>query len=195
MPVIRKGEKEVKDLEDWAAVHKVYKQTQSKRATASILGISRNTVKKLLSMKEEPVYHRTEYHSKIDCYKELIIEWRCEPYCFNGTRIFRELKARGYDGSIGPIYRFLRKVDEDVDGRISSKATTRQQHGMKVLPVIRHSSTGQNTRLWSEADTGQFTASHSFLRHPEKKRFVFLLSRMQARFMKPYRNFLRNLAV
>lgn len=117
----------MKDLEDWAAVHKVYKQTQSKRATASILGISRNTVKKLLSMKEEPVYHRTEYHSKIDSYKGLIMEWRCEPYRFNGTRIFRELKARGYDGSIGPIYRFLRKVDEDVDGRISSKATTRHE--------------------------------------------------------------------
>ena len=31
------GEKEVKDLEDWAAVQKVYKQTKSKRATASIL--------------------------------------------------------------------------------------------------------------------------------------------------------------
>jgi len=37
----------VKDLEDWAAVQKVYKQTKSKRATAEILGISRNTVKKL----------------------------------------------------------------------------------------------------------------------------------------------------
>lgn len=41
----RKEEKEVKDLEDWAAVQKVYKTTKSKRATAKILGISRNTVK------------------------------------------------------------------------------------------------------------------------------------------------------
>ena len=89
---IRKGEKEVKDLEDWASVQKVYKQTKSKRATASILGISRNTVKRLLSMTEAPVYHRTKYSSKIDPYKEQIIEWRCEPYDFNGTRIFRELK-------------------------------------------------------------------------------------------------------
>ena len=36
----------MKELEDWVAVHKVYKQTGSKRATASILGIARNTVRK-----------------------------------------------------------------------------------------------------------------------------------------------------
>ena len=78
----------MKDLEDWAAVQKVYKQTKSKRATAKILSISRNTVKRLLDMTEPPVYRRTEYSSKIDEYKELIIEWRCDPYNYNGTRIF-----------------------------------------------------------------------------------------------------------
>ena len=103
----------MKDLKDWAAVHRVYKQTKSKRATASIPGISRNTVKKLLEMTEAPVYHRTEYHSKIDPFREQIIVWRCEPYCFNGTRIFRELKVRGYTGSIGPVYRYLRRIEEN----------------------------------------------------------------------------------
>lgn len=67
------GEKEVKDLEDWAAVQKVYKQTKSKRATAKILSISRNTVKRLLDMTEPPVYRRTEYSSKIDEYKERLL--------------------------------------------------------------------------------------------------------------------------
>lgn len=117
----------MKDLKDWAAVHRVYSQTKSKRATASILGIARNTVKRLLEMTEEPVYHRREYHSIIDPFKEQIIEWRCEPYQFNGTRIFRELKARGYAGSIGPVYRYLRRVDEDIGDRISSKATVRHE--------------------------------------------------------------------
>ena len=117
----------MKDLKDWAAVHRVYSQTKSKRATASILGIARNTVKRLLEMTEEPVYHRREYYSIIDPFKEQIIEWRCEPYQFNGTRIFRELKARGYAGSIGPVYRYLRRVDEDIGDRISSKATVRHE--------------------------------------------------------------------
>ena len=111
-------------LQDWAAVQRVYKQTNSKRETARILKISRNTVKKLLDLDEEPTYKRTVYKSCLDEYKELIIEWRCEPYEFNGTRIFSELQKKGYTGSIGPVYRFLRKVDEDV-GLISSKATVR----------------------------------------------------------------------
>ena len=101
-------------LQDWAAVQRVYKQTHSKRKTAKILGISRNTVRKLLELKEEPTYRRTVYKSCLDDYKELIIEWRCEPYEFNGTRIFKELKKKGYSGSIGPVYRFLQRVDEDV---------------------------------------------------------------------------------
>ena len=109
-------------LQDWAAVQRVYKQTHSKHETAKILGISRNTVKKLLELKEEPSYNRTDYKSCLDEYKELIIDWRCNE--FNGTRIFKELKDRGYTGSIGPVYRFLRRVDEDV-GLISSKATVR----------------------------------------------------------------------
>lgn len=117
----------MKNLEDWAAVQKVYKQTKSKRATAEILGISRNTVKKLLGLTEPPKYQRTAYGSKIDKYKEQIIEWRCEPYCFNGTRIYRELKKKGYEGSSGPIYRFLRKVDEDVGNHINKKATVRHE--------------------------------------------------------------------
>ncbi len=117
----------MKDLQDWAAVQKVYKQTKSIRATARTLGISRNTVRKLLKEKEQPTYKRTIYKSKIDSFKDQIIAWRCEPYCFNGTRIFRELKKRGYSGSIGPIYYYLHKLDEDISDSINSKATVRHE--------------------------------------------------------------------
>lgn len=115
------------DLQDWAAVQRVYKQTGSKRATAKILGMSRNTVRSLLEEKEAPVYKRTVYKTKIDDFKEQIIEWRCEPFLFNGTRIFRELKARGYTGSISPVYRYLSRIDEDIKNHISSKATVRHE--------------------------------------------------------------------
>ena len=110
------------DLQDWAAVQRVYKQTRSKRATAKILGMSRNTVRSLLEEKETSVYKRPVYNSKIDDFKEQIIEWRCEPFLLNGTRIFRELKARDYTGSISPVYRYLSKIDEDYKDHISSKA-------------------------------------------------------------------------
>ncbi len=116
----------MKSLEDWAAVQRVYRQTKSIRATSRTLHISRNTVKRLLKMNDAPKYSRTSYPSKLDAFKEQIIEWRCEPFCYNGTRIFRELKARGYTGSIGPVYYYLKKVDEDIN-HISKKATTRHE--------------------------------------------------------------------
>ena len=111
-------------LRDWAAVQKVYGQTKSKRKTAKILGMSRNTVRRLLELTEEPVYRRLVRKSILDDYKEQIITWRCKPFEFNGTRIFSELGNIGYKGSIGPVYRFLRIVDEDTE-LISSKATER----------------------------------------------------------------------
>ena len=111
-------------LQDWAAVQKVYGQTKSKRKTAKILNMSRNTVRRLLELTEEPVYRRLVRKSILDDYKEQIIIWRCKPFEFNGTRIFRELMKIGYEGSIGPVYRFLRIIDEDTE-LISSKATER----------------------------------------------------------------------
>lgn len=127
----------MKNLEDWAAVQKVYNQTQSKRATAKILRIARNTVKRLIELSEPPEYQRTIYGTKIDKYKEQIIEWRCEPYNYNGTRIFREMKKLGYTGSIGPIYRFLRKVDEDFGDHISKKATVRHESPPRRSSTVR----------------------------------------------------------
>lgn len=116
----------MKDIQDWAAVQRCYKINKSIRATAKQLGMSRNTVRKLLKMKDEPTYNRKIYPSKVDDYKELIITWRCEPYLFNGTRIYRELRNRGYTASIAPIYRFLKKIDEEIDVLgINKKATTR----------------------------------------------------------------------
>ncbi len=46
-----------------------------------------------------------------------------ESYDFNGIWIFTELKARGYTGSIEPVYHFLNKVDEDVGDGIIKKTT------------------------------------------------------------------------
>lgn len=114
----------MKELQQWAAVHELYRRGLPKKKIAEQLDMSRNTVKRLLRLKEEPHYHRTHYPSKLEEYKEQILKWRCSPYEFNGTRIFRELRSRGYAGSIGPVYRLLSKIDEDV-GRTSSKATMR----------------------------------------------------------------------
>ena len=117
----------MKVLEDWAQVQTVYKLCGTVKGTANKLKMSRNTVSKLLRMTEPPIFHKREYSSVIDPFKEQIITWRCDPYNFNGTRIFRELKELGYSGSKGPLYRYLTKIDEDLKERISNKATTRHE--------------------------------------------------------------------
>ena len=98
-------------LQDWAAVQRVYKQTGSKRKTAKILHMSRNTVRSLLRQAEEPAYNSSRRKSCIDPFQEDVITWRGPPYNYNGTRIFRELQKVGYTGSKGPLYRLLRRID------------------------------------------------------------------------------------
>lgn len=116
----------MKDLQQWAAVTELHRQKVPKQQIAKQLNISRNTVKRLLSLKEEPRYIREHYPSKMEPYMEKIILWRTDPeYDFNGTRIFRELKKLGYTGTINPIYRALQKLDEESCGEISKKATVR----------------------------------------------------------------------
>ena len=100
--------KEVKDLQDWAAVQRLRSKGCSITDIAKQLHMSRTTVYTLLKKKEEPTYTRHSYPSKVEKYSEQIIEWRYSSrYGFNGTRIYRELKKLGYKGSISPIYLFL----------------------------------------------------------------------------------------
>lgn len=110
-------------MEDWAAVQLVYRQKKSIRQTAKTLGISRNTVRKLIELDEQPVYQRSIYKTKVDAFKDDIIRWKNND--LNGTRIFKELQKIGYDGSISPVYRFLNKLSNDSEGCISRKATVR----------------------------------------------------------------------
>lgn len=115
----------MKDLQQWAAVQELYKRKVPILQIAKQLGMSRNTVKRLIKLKEEPKYTRSHYPSKVESYMKKIIMWRVSPeYDFNGTRIYRELKHMGYQGSINPIYRALRKIDEDRSD-ISPEATVR----------------------------------------------------------------------
>lgn len=110
-------------MQEWAAVQKLHKCKVPILQIAKQLKMSRNTVKKLLKLKEEPKYKRADYPSKMEPYMEEIAKWRTEED-FNGTRIYRELKKLGYTGSINPIYRTLKVIDE-IKTEISPKATER----------------------------------------------------------------------
>lgn len=115
----------MKDVHDWIAVKRLHKNGVKIKQIARQLKMSKNTVKKLLKQESEPEYQRRHYPTKIDKYKDQIATWYLSPeYDYIGTRIFKELKKFGYQGSEGPIYRYLRTLKEE-KREVSKKATVR----------------------------------------------------------------------
>lgn len=115
----------MKDLHDWYVVNRMFKEGVPKKKIARNLNISKNTVKRLLKLTAAPKYKREYYPTKIDKYKDQIRIWYLDPqYNFIGTRIYSELQAIGYEGSINPIYRFLATLKADKNS-INKKATVR----------------------------------------------------------------------
>lgn len=115
----------MKDVYDCENVKRLFKSGMKIKAIARTMQMSKNTVKKLIKAEEAPRYKREYYKTKVDVHKEQISEWYLDPkYDFNGTRIYRELKKLGYDGSINPIYRFLSTLRNE-KREVSKKATER----------------------------------------------------------------------
>lgn len=115
----------MKDVKDWITVKRMHERGMPIRQIARELKISRNTVKRLIKFDEEPHYKKREYETKIDSYIEEIKIWYLDPeYNFIGTRIYRELQKRGYEGSISPVYRYLNTLKEE-KLNIPLKATKR----------------------------------------------------------------------
>jgi len=56
---------ELKNLREWAAVQELHKRKVPILRIAKQLKMSRNTVKKLIRLKEEPKYTRNHYPSKV----------------------------------------------------------------------------------------------------------------------------------
>jgi transposase len=115
----------VKDVHDWIAVKRLHKNGVKIKQIARQLKMSKNTVKKLIKKETEPEYQRRNYPTKIDKYKEQIAIWYLNPeYDYIGTRIFKELKKLGFQGSDGPMYRYLRTLKAE-KREVSRKATVR----------------------------------------------------------------------
>lgn len=73
-------------LQDWVAVQRVYKQTQSQREIARILVMSRNTVRKLLAQKEKPVLIKLFCNALFDQFNLYILPQKALiSHCMNGA--------------------------------------------------------------------------------------------------------------
>ncbi|MFZ5647694.1 MAG: helix-turn-helix domain-containing protein [Bacillota bacterium] len=99
--------------EEWTTIRDLYKRGYGKKTIALMLGVSRNTVRRVLASKEPPKYVRKKQkEKKLDPYKEKIQYMYFEQKKI-GIKIYNELISRGYTGSLTTLYKYLKKLKED----------------------------------------------------------------------------------
>jgi len=98
-------------VQDWAEVHRLHhRDGVSQAAIASRLGMSRNTVARLLSLTEPPRYERRSVGSKLDPFKDAVVAmWREDPKVA-ATVICQQLRRDGFDEEITILKDWLRQV-------------------------------------------------------------------------------------
>jgi transposase len=93
-------------------IHILHKQGMRIRTIASHLGVSRNTVRKYLkNQKAEPVYSpRPKAASLLDPHRGYIRKRLAEAHLYrlSATVVYREIRERGYQGSLMLLRYFLR---------------------------------------------------------------------------------------
>lgn len=109
MPMIRLEERMMIDI--------MYKQGYGKKRIARELGISINTVRKYLREGGKPQYKKRELvPMKLDGYREYIKKriTDAHPHWIPATVIYREIKARGYQGGLSRLRAYMRSQKPEV---------------------------------------------------------------------------------
>lgn len=105
-------------FENVMEIHILHKRGVGIRSIASQLGISRNTVRKYLKKHQmQPVYSpRPKAACLLDPHQDYIRKRIADslPYRLAGTVIYREIRARGYRGSLTLLRYFLRAEQKPV---------------------------------------------------------------------------------
>lgn len=98
-------------MEDWAEVHRLFhREGCPKAAIARRLGMSRNTVERLLGLTEPPRYLRRPAGSQIDPFSERIAAMLAADPTVRATVIRERLRAAGYRGGITILKDHLAQV-------------------------------------------------------------------------------------
>lgn len=91
-------------MEVWHTIQVLKRHGKGKKAIARELGISKNTVKRYWRLEGPPRYRRKPAGKELDAFAAPIAEMVQRG--FIGTRIFDELQALGYAGSLASVYRY-----------------------------------------------------------------------------------------
>jgi len=101
----------VYQVHDWAEVHRLFhREGWTKTRIANRLGMSRNTVTRLLELSEPPRYERTAGGSKLDPHKGSIAGMLDADPKVPATVIIEHLRRDGYEGGITILKDYLAGV-------------------------------------------------------------------------------------
>jgi transposase len=99
-------------MEDWVTIKNLKKKNPalSFRQIGDLLGISHNTVSSALKREELPQYKRVQKISKkLQPFEEVIFEM-FNKHNYKGSRIYEEIKSKGYTGGKSIFYDHLHKI-------------------------------------------------------------------------------------
>lgn len=113
------------DVQDWAEVHRLFhRERWTKTAIAEKLGMSRNTVDRLLELSEPPRYERALAGSALDDYMEPIVAMLEENPKVASTVILERLRPLGYGGGITVLKERVAKLRPVLKAARSYQRTT-----------------------------------------------------------------------
>ncbi|MBU3931022.1 MAG: IS21 family transposase [Proteobacteria bacterium] len=105
----------------WQQVKVMRSNGISIKGIARRLKISKNTVRRYLRDPSPPVFKARKHDRVLDTYEEEILGMMKNRYI--GTRIYEELKGKGYEGSLSAVHRYIQRLR--TEAVIREKVTTR----------------------------------------------------------------------
>jgi transposase len=101
----------VYQVHDWAEVHRLFhREGWSKTEISGKLGMSRNTVNRLLRLVEPPIYERKPASSKLDPHRGSISQMLNENSRVAAPVILERLRRDGYEGGITILKDYLAEI-------------------------------------------------------------------------------------
>jgi len=115
----------VYEVQDWAEVHRLFhREGWAKARIAESLGMSRNTVMRLLERAEPPRYERTLVGSKLDPYRGSIAKMLDTDPKVSARVILEHLRPEGYGGGVTILKDYLQEIRPLVLGAGSYQRTS-----------------------------------------------------------------------
>ena len=115
-------------MEGWATIRDLHAQGKGIRAIGKELGVARKTVRHALRAEGPPKYERVKRpNPKLDPFCPTIRELYFQMHLI-GSRILRELRAKGYTGGATPLYVYLRTLRVVPSDKVTERFETAPGH-------------------------------------------------------------------